>query len=85
MAVGSVPSAIGGVVRDRAAQGQPTARTTLERIVFGILGATLLVVGISTLLRTIFIPDVIKERFALHLQRRHIIAAIAHRASPPAS
>jgi len=76
MAVGSVPSALGGVfvielLKDAYGEDQ------LEKIVFGILGATLLVVGISTLLRTIFIPDVIKERFALHLQRRHIIAAIA--------
>ena len=76
MAVGSVPAAIGGVfvielLKDAYGEDQ------LEKIVFGILGATLLVVGISTLLRTIFIPDVIKERFALHLHRRHIIAAIA--------
>lgn len=76
MAVGSVPSALGGVfvielLKDAYGEEQ------LEKIVFGILGATLLVVGISTLLRTVFIPDVIKERYALHLQRRHIIAAIA--------
>ncbi len=76
MAVGSVPAAIGGVfvielLKDAYGEDQ------LEKIVFGILGATLLVVGISTLLRTIFIPDVIKERFAMHLHRRHIIAAIA--------
>jgi uncharacterized protein len=75
MAVGSVPSALGGVfvielLKDAYGQDE------LEKIVFGILGATLLVVGISTLLRTIFIPDVIKERFALHLHRRHIIAAV---------
>ena len=49
----------------------------LDGIVFGILGATLLVVGLATALRTVFIPDVIKERYALHLQRRHIIAAVA--------
>ena len=76
MAVGSVPSALVGVyvielLKDAYGEAQ------LERIVFGILGATLLVVGVSTLLRTIFIPDVIKERFALHLHRRHIIAAVA--------
>ena len=76
MAVGSVPSAIGGVFVIELLQ-DAYGEETLEKIVFGILGATLLVVGISTLLRTIFIPDVIKERFALHLQRRHIIAAVA--------
>ena len=41
-----------------------------------MLGATLLVVGLATMLRTVFIPDVIKERYAMHLYRRHIIAAI---------
>ena len=84
MAVGSVPSAIGGVFVIELLQ-DAYGEDTLERIVFGILGATLLVVGISTLLRTIFIPDVIKERFALHLQRRHIIAAIATGLSPASS
>ncbi len=49
----------------------------LKSIVFSILGATLLVVAISTLLRTAFLPDVIKERYAMHLYRRHIVAAIA--------
>lgn len=48
----------------------------LKTIVFGMLGATLLVVGVATLLRTVFIPDVIKERHAMHLHRRHIIAAV---------
>jgi uncharacterized protein len=76
MAVGSVPAALAGVgvieyLKDTVGEDK------LDGIVFGILGATLLVVGISTALRTIFVPDVIKERFALHLQRRHIIAAVA--------
>jgi len=76
MAVGSVPAAIGGVFVIEALQNS-YGEDRLEGIVFGILGATLLVVGISTMLRTVFIPDVIKERFAMHLHRRHIIAAIA--------
>lgn len=76
MAVGSVPAAIGGVFVIELLQ-DAYGEERLEGIVFGMLGATLLVVGISTLLRTLFLPDVIKERFALHLHRRHIIAAIA--------
>ena len=76
MAVGSVPAAIGGVFVIEALQ-RHYGEDRLEGIVFGILGATLLVVGISTMLRTLFLPDVIKERFALHLHRRHIIAAVA--------
>lgn len=75
MAVGSVPSAIGGVFVIEALQSA-VGEEELEGIVFGILGATLLVVGISTLIRTVLLPDVIKERAAMHLYRRHIIAAI---------
>jgi uncharacterized membrane protein YfcA len=76
MAVGSVPAAIAGVGVIAYLQ-DTVGEDKLDGIIFGILGATLLVVGLSTALRTIFIPDVIKERYALHLQRRHIIAAIA--------
>ncbi|MBA2522414.1 MAG: sulfite exporter TauE/SafE family protein [Solirubrobacterales bacterium] len=76
MACGSVPAAIGGVFVIEKLQ-DAYGEDRLEGIVFGILGATLLVVGVSTLIRTLFLPDVIKERFAMHLHRRHIIAAVA--------
>ncbi len=76
MAVGSVPAAIAGVAVIEALQAS-VGEDKLERIIFGMLGATLLVVGIATMLRTVFLSDVIKERYALHLYRRHIIAAIA--------
>ena len=76
MAVGSVPAAIAGVAVIEALKNS-VGEQELEGIIFGILGATLLVVGLATMLRTAFLPDVIKERYALHLYRRHIIAAIA--------
>jgi uncharacterized membrane protein YfcA len=76
MAVGSVPSAILGVFVIEWLQ-DAVGEDELDGIVFGILGATLLVVGISTLIRTFVLPDVIKERAAMHLYRRHIIAAVA--------
>jgi len=76
MAVGSVPSAILGVFVIEELQNS-IGEDELDGIVFGILGATLLVVGISTLIRTFVLPDVIKERAAMHLYRRHIIAAVA--------
>jgi uncharacterized membrane protein YfcA len=76
MAVGSVPAGLLGVftieiLEDRYGEDR------LKGIVFGILGGTLLVVGVATMLRTLFLPDVIKERYAMHLHRRHIIAAVA--------
>src|SRR5690349_4941061 len=63
MAVGSVPAGLLGVftieiLEDRYGEDR------LKGIVFGILGGTLLVVGIATMLRTLFLPDVIKERYA---------------------
>ncbi len=41
-----------------------------------MLGGALLVVGVATLLRSVFFKDVIAERYAMHLYRRHIIAAV---------
>jgi uncharacterized protein len=76
MAVGSVPAAIVGVLVIESLENH-YGEDRLKGIVFGLLGGTLLVVGIATMLRTLFLPDVIKERFAMHLHRRHIIAAIA--------
>ena len=76
MALGSVPAAIAGVAVIEALQ-HSVGEDRLDGIVFGMLGATLLVVGISTMIRTILLPDVIEEREAMHLYRRHIIAAVA--------
>ena len=75
MAVGSVPAAIAGVFVIEVLQNT-YGEDRLKGIVFGLLGGTLLVVGVATMLRTLFLSDVIKERFAMHLRRRHIIAAI---------
>ena len=48
----------------------------LDTLVLGMLGGTLVVVGVATLLRSLFLTGVIQERSALHLYRRHIIAAV---------
>lgn len=74
MAVGSVPAAIFGVYVIELLK--ETYGDDLDKIVFGMLGAALLVVGIATLLRSLLLPDVIRERYAMHLYRRHIIAAV---------
>ena len=74
MAVGSVPSAIGGVCVIELLQER--YGEDLDKLVFGMLGGTLLVVGVATLLRTLFLTGVIEERSAMHLHRRHIIAAV---------
>ncbi len=75
MAIGSVPAGIAGVAVIEAIQ-RSVGEDKLEGIVFGMLGATLLVVGLATLIRTLVLPDVMKERDALHLHRRHKVAAV---------
>jgi uncharacterized protein len=75
MAIGSVPSAILGVWVIELLQQQ--YGDDLDAVVLGMLGGALLVVGIATLLRSLFLAGVIQERSAMHLYRRHIIAAIA--------
>ena len=75
LAVGSVPSAIAGVWVIELLQAR--YGDDLDSLVLGMLGGALLVVGIATLLRSLFLSGVIQERSAMHLYRRHIIAAIA--------
>ncbi len=74
LAVGSVPSAIAGVWVIEWLQRNYSG--DLDTLILGILGATLIVVGIATLLRSLFFADAIEERFAMHLYRRHIVAAV---------
>jgi uncharacterized protein len=74
MAVGSVPAALVGVYVIELLQKH--YGEDLDSLVLGMLGGTLLVVGVATLLRSVFFKDVIAERYALHLHRRHIIAAV---------
>jgi uncharacterized protein len=75
MAVGSVPAAIAGVFVIEVLQRE-YGEDEVKQVVLGMLGATLLVVGVATLLRSWFLSDAIPERYAMHLYRRHIIAAI---------
>ncbi len=74
LAVGSVPSALVGVYVIELLQR--SYGDDLDNLVLGMLGGTLLVVGVATLLRSLFFKDVIAERYAVHLYRRHIIAAV---------
>jgi len=74
LACGSVPSAIVGVWVIELLQR--SYGEDLDKLVLGMLGGALLVVGIATLLRSVFLKDVIQERAAMHLYTRHIIAAV---------
>jgi uncharacterized protein len=75
LAAGAVPSTIAGVWLIEFIQ-RTYGEQDLNNLVLGALGATLLVVGVATVLRSLFFVDVMPERHAMHLYRRHIIAAI---------
>ena len=75
LAVGSVPMAIAGVWLIEILQSN-YGEDSVNKVVLGAVGAALLVVGIATLIRALFLRDVIPERYAMHLYRRHIIAAV---------
>ncbi|UJA21295.1 sulfite exporter TauE/SafE family protein [Thermoleophilia bacterium SCSIO 60948] len=74
LAVGSVPSAIAGVFIIEMLQR--TYGDELDTLVLGMLGGALLVVGAATLLRSLFLGGTIQERSAMHMYKRHIIAAV---------
>ena len=74
LAVGSVPAALVGVYVIELLQR--SYGEGLDTLVLGMLGGTLVVVGVATLLRSIFLAGVIQERSAMHMYRRHIIAAV---------
>jgi uncharacterized membrane protein YfcA len=74
LAVGSVPAAVTGVWVIELLQRR--YGDDLDALVLGMLGGALLVVGIATLLRSLLFAGVIQERSAMHLYRRHIIAAV---------
>ncbi len=75
LAAGSVPAAIFGVqlvsiLQDRLGEDK------LDSLVYAVLGGTLLMVGIITLLRAMILARTIQEREDFELRRRHKVAAI---------
>jgi uncharacterized membrane protein YfcA len=75
LAVGSVPMAIAGVWLIEVLQ-RNYGEDDVNKVVLGMVASALLVVGVATLIRALFLRDVIPERYAMHLYRRHIIAAV---------
>jgi uncharacterized membrane protein YfcA len=75
LAVGSVPAAIAGVWVIELVQNN-YGEDAVNHLVLGMVGAALAVVGVATLLRAWLFADVIPERSAMHLFRRHKIIAV---------
>ena len=75
LAVGSVPMAIAGVWLIEILQHR-YGEDDVNKVVLGMVASALLVVGAATLIRALFLRDVIPERSAMHLYPRHIVAAV---------
>jgi len=75
LAIGSVPSAVGGVVLVSWLQTQ-VGEDRLDELVYAVLGGTLLMVGIITLARALILRNLIDERDRFEVERRHKVAAI---------
>ncbi|HEX6782178.1 MAG TPA: sulfite exporter TauE/SafE family protein [Solirubrobacterales bacterium] len=75
LAIGSVPSAVGGVVLVSWLQTK-IGEARLEELVYAVLGGTLLMVGVITLARALILRNLIDERDRFEVERRHKVAAI---------
>jgi len=75
LAMGSVPSAVGGVLLVSWLQTQ-IGEARLEELVYAVLGGTLLMVGVITLARALILRNLIDERDRFDVEKRHKIAAI---------
>ena len=75
LAIGSVPSAVGGVALVSWLQTK-VGEARLEELVYAVLGGTLLMVGVITLARALILRSLIDERDRFEVERRHKVAAI---------
>lgn len=75
MALGSVPASIAGVWVIEILQRH--YGDDLDKTIFAVLAASLLVVGVATLVRGFFLADKITERADFELKLRHKIIAVS--------
>ena len=75
LALGIVPSAVGGVILVSWLQTQ-IGEARLEELVYAVLGGTLLMVGVITLARALILRSLIDERDRFEVERRHKVAAV---------
>jgi len=75
LAIGSVPAAILGVQIVSELQKR-LGEDKLDSLVYAVLGGTLLMVGIITLLRAFILAKTISERDDFKIERRHKVAAM---------
>ncbi|HEY7456327.1 MAG TPA: sulfite exporter TauE/SafE family protein [Solirubrobacterales bacterium] len=75
LALGSVPAAIAGVaiVSFLETKIDPDR---LDSLVYAVLGGTLLMVGVITLMRALILRSLVDERERFEVERRHKVAAV---------
>jgi uncharacterized membrane protein YfcA len=76
LAFGSVPAAVLGVVIVSELQNR-IGEERLDSLVYAVLGGTLLMVGVITLMRALILRNLVDERDRFDVERRHKVAAIA--------
>ncbi len=75
LALGSVPAAVGGVALVSIIENH-VGEDRLDSLVYGVLGGTLLMVGIITLARALILRNLVDERDRFDVERRHKVAAV---------
>jgi uncharacterized membrane protein YfcA len=75
LALGSVPAAVGGVALVSIIENH-VGEDRLDSLVYGVLGGTLLMVGIITLTRALILRNLVEERDRFDVERRHKVAAV---------
>jgi uncharacterized membrane protein YfcA len=75
LALGSVPAAVVGVALVSILE-QHIDPDRLDSLVYAVLGGTLLMVGIITLLRALILRNLVDERDRFDIERRHKVAAV---------
>jgi uncharacterized protein len=75
LAYGSVPAAVAGVGLIAIVK-QHVSEDRMDELLYAVLGGTLLMVGVITLLRALILRDLIDERERFEVETRHKVAAV---------
>ncbi len=76
LAYGSVPAAVAGVALIAIVK-QHVSEDRMDELLYAVLGGTLLMVGVVTLLRALILRNLIDERERFDVETRHKVAAVA--------
>ncbi len=76
LSFGSVPAAVAGVAIISVVE-KHISEDRLNSLVYAVLGGTLLMVGVVTLLRALILRGLIDERDRFEVEKRHKVAAVA--------